>query len=274
MSDQSPADAVFEVTHGTSPVVLAMPHTGTFVPPAIMARLNDLGRTVSDTDWHVHRLYDGLLPNATKVRALFSRYVIDANRDPEGSNLYPGQNSTGLISNTDFDNNPIWIEGQEPTDQDIAERVAAYHRPYHAAVEAELQRVKAIHGIAVLFDCHSIRSHIPFLFEGTLPDLNLGTNSGASCAPEIEAAAVEAAEASDFTSVLNGRFKGGWTTRHYGRPEEGIHSIQLELAQSTHLVSEELPFDYDPAKAEKLRKTLADMLARIEAHALSVSSAA
>ncbi|WP_321345258.1 N-formylglutamate deformylase [Breoghania sp.] len=274
MSDQSPADAVFEVTPGTSPVVLAMPHTGTFVPPAIMARLNDLGQTISDTDWHVHRLYDGLLPNATKVRALFSRYVIDANRDPAGTSLYPGQNTTTLVPMIDFDNNPIWVEGQEPTEQDIAERLATFHAPYHAAVEAELQRVKAIHGIAVLFDCHSIRSHIPFLFEGTLPDLNLGTNSGTSCAPEIEAAAVAVAEASDYTNVLNGRFKGGWTTRHYGRREEGIHSIQLELAQSTHLVGEELPFDYDPAKAEKLRKTLADMLARIEAYALSVSSAA
>ncbi len=274
MSDQSPADAVYEVSPGTSPVVLAMPHTGTHVPPAIMARLNELGQTVSDTDWHIHRLYDGLLPDATKVRALFSRYVIDANRDPEGVSLYPGQNTTTLVPTIDFDNNPIWVEGQEPGAQDIAERLAAFHRPYHAAVATELKRVKDIHGIAVLFDCHSIRSNIPFLFEGTLPDLNLGTNGGTSCVPEIEAAALAAAKAFDYTSVLNGRFKGGWTTRHYGRPEEGIHAIQLELAQSTHLASEALPFDYDPAKAEKLRKTLADMLGRIEAYALSVSTRA
>ena len=133
------------------------------------------GATLEDTDWHIHRLYDGLLSDPTTVRATFSRYVIDANRDPSGVSLYPGQNTTGLIPQTDFENRAIWREGAEPTEADIAARLAAFHRPYHAAIEAEIARVKAIHGVAILFDCHSIRSHLPFLFEGKLPDLNFGT---------------------------------------------------------------------------------------------------
>ncbi|MCX8997232.1 N-formylglutamate deformylase [Rhizobiaceae bacterium BDR2-2] len=262
--------AVFEVEQGTSPVILGLPHTGTEVPPAIWARLNDNGRKLADTDWHIHRLYDGLLSDATTVRATFHRYVIDANRDPAGGSLYPGQNTTGLIPDTDFDGAAIWKDGSEPNEADIAERLAAFHTPYHAALAAEIARVKALHGFVVLYDCHSIRSHIPFLFEGTLPDFNIGTDGGRTCAPEIEAIAVDVtAKAEGYTSILNGRFKGGWTTRHYGRPETGVHAIQMELAQSTHLATEDLPFAYDEAKAERLRAHLKAILTRIEAFALS-----
>jgi len=196
--------------------------------------------------------------------------VIDANRDPAGISLYPGQNTTGLVPETDFDGLSIWQQGQEPKDADIAARLAEFHAPYHAALAAEIARVQAIHGFAVLYDCHSIRSHIPFLFEGKLPDFNIGTDMGKTCAPEIERIAFEVTAAADgYTSILNGRFKGGWTTRHYGKPETGVHAIQMELAQSTHLQSEELPFAYDMAKAERLRVHLKAILTGIEAFALS-----
>lgn len=259
-----------EVRAGTSPVILGLPHTGTEVPPAIAVRLNDNGRLLADTDWHIESLYEGLLPGATTVRATFHRYVIDANRDPAGTSLYPGQNTTGLVARTDFDGVPIWREGEEPSEADVAERVAAFHRPYHAALQAEVERVRSLHGVAILYDCHSIRSTIPFLFDGLLPDFNIGTDGGRSCAPAIEAAAVEVcSSATGYSSVLNGRFRGGWTTRHYGRPAQGVHAIQMELAQATHLATEAPPFDLDSAKADALRRVLATLLTRIEARACS-----
>jgi N-formylglutamate deformylase len=263
--------AVFEVKQGTSPVILGFPHTGTDVPADIGERLNETGRLLADTDWHIHHLYDGLLDNPTVVRATFHRYVLDANRDPAGTSLYPGQNTTGLIPETDFDGRPIWKTGAEPTEADIAERLRTYHAPYHAALAAEIERVKAIHGVVVLYDCHSIRSHIPFLFDGKLPDFNIGTDMGKTCDPAIEQAIVAiAAAATGYDSILNGRFKGGWTTRHYGRPETGVHAIQMELAQSTHLATEASPFAYDDAKADKLRIHLKSILTRIEEIALGL----
>ena len=259
-------------THqGASPIILGFPHTGTHVPPDIAARLNDEGRRLRDTDWHIHTLYEGLLPDVTTVRATFHRYVIDANRDPSGTSLYPGQNTTGLVPETDFDGTPIWNEA--PREAEIARRVTEFHAPYHAALAAEIERVKAIHGVAVLYDCHSIRSRIPFLFDGRLPDFNIGTDNGRTCDPAIEAAAVEVTGKADgHTSVLNGRFKGGWTTRHYGRPADNIHAIQMELTQSSHLVTEAEPFDLDDANAERLRVHLKDILRRIETIALRLAA--
>lgn len=256
---------LFEVSRGSSPVILGFPHTGTRVPADIEARLNANGRLLADTDWHIHELYAGLLPEATTVRATFHRYVIDANRDPEGVTLYPGQNTTGLVPTTDFDGKPIWNAGEEPSPDDIAARLEAFHRPYHAALAAEVARVRQEHGVAVLYDCHSIRSVVPFLFEGRLPDFNIGTDMGRTCDPRIEAAAVEVtANAEGFTSILNGRFTGGWTTRRYGRPESGVHTIQMELAQSSHLAAEAPPFAYDRARADRLRPHLKTLLERIE----------
>jgi N-formylglutamate deformylase len=263
--------AAFETHQGSSPVILAFPHTGTEVPADIAARLNTEGAKLRDTDWHIHQLYAGLLPDATTVRATFHRYVIDANRDPSGQSLYPGQNTTGLVPTTDFDDQPLWRRGQEPTEADISARLELFHRPYHAALEAEIDRVKALHGIAVVYDCHSIRSRCPFLFDGVLPDFNIGTDHGRTCAPAIERAVLEICHnAAGYTSVLNGRFRGGWTTRHYARPETGVHAIQMELAQITHLASEAPPFDLDAAKAGRLRPVLADILTAIEMIAMTL----
>lgn len=264
--------ALFETRQGTSPVILAFPHTGTDVPADIWERLNDNGRILADTDWHIERLYAGLLPEATTVRAMFHRYVIDANRDPDGVSLYPGQNTTGLVPETDFDGKPIWKDGAAPTEADIAYRVAHFHAPYHAALAAEIARIKAIHGVAILYDCHSIRSLIPFLFEGRLPDFNIGTDMGRTCAKEIETATdAICTGAENYTSILNGRFKGGWTTRHYGRPENGVHAIQMELSQVSHLATEAPPFALDEAKAARLRIPLKDILNRLEALASTLT---
>lgn len=253
-----------EIIPGDGPVILGLPHTGTFLPEEIRARLTARGQELADTDWHVHELYAGLLPGATTVRATFHRYVIDANRGPEDESLYPGQNTTGLVPGTDFDGVPIWTEA--PDAAEVARRLARFHAPYHAALAAEIARVKARHGVAILYDCHSIRSHIPFLFEGTLPDFNIGTAGGTSCAPQIEAAACAVcAGAEGFSHVLNGRFRGGWTTRHYGRPETGVHAIQMELAQSTHLATEAAPWALSAEKAARLRPHLAEILARLAA---------
>lgn len=232
---------MISVHQGDSPVILAMPHGGTFVPNDIFARLNARGQELADTDWHIDQLYAGLLPSATVVAANFHRYVIDANRGPDDASLYPGQNTTGLCPVTDFDGQPIWV--QAPDADDIAARKATYHAPYHAALAAEIARIRALHGVAILYDCHSIRSNIPFLFDGTLPVFNVGTNAGASCARAVS----DAVFAPCFApKVLNGRFKGGWTTRHYGRPEQGVHAIQMEIAQRAYLTAEQAPWAYDP----------------------------
>lgn len=258
------------VNRGTSPIILGFPHVGTDVPPDIAQCLNDEGRLLRDTDWHLHLLYQGLTSDVTTVAATTHRYVIDCNRDPAGVSLYPGQNTTGLVPMTTFDDQPIWIVGREPDADDIAERLRLYHNPYHAALQAEIERVRDRHGVAIVFDCHSIRSVIPFLFKGTLPDFNIGTDGGVTCAQEIERAVVSGALAAvGLTSVLNGRFRGGWTTRHYGRPAENVHAIQLELAQHNYLASEQLPFAFDAERAAHLRPHLDAMISSLEALGLS-----
>ncbi len=259
-----------EVVEGDGPVILGLPHTGTDLPAGIMARLNARGQVLADTDWHVHRLYDGLLADVTTVRATFHRYVIDANRAPGDESLYPGRNTTGLVPLTDFDGQPIWSE--PPSQDDIADRLARFHAPYHAALSAQIDRVRARHGVAILYDCHSIRSRIPFLFDGVLPDFNIGTNDGTTCDPRLQDAVARIVRATGRTWVLNGRFKGGWTTRHYGRPDRGVHAIQMELAQSTHLATQSPPFAYDAGKAAPLRDTLRDILTRLAALAADVKA--
>lgn len=251
-----------EVERGTLPVVLAFPHSGTWLPPEVMARLNARGQVLADTDWHVDTLYRGLLPGASVVRATFHRYLIDANRPPGGESLYPGQNTTGLVPLTDFDGQPIWTE--PPTAEEVAALREAWHAPYHAALAAELERVRAAHGVALLYDCHSIRSRIPFLFDGVLPDFNIGTVDGTSCAGAVTAAMEEiCAQAAGYRTVTNGRFKGGWTTRAYGRPAGGLHAVQMELAQSTHLEREGPPYELSAERAARLRPVLARVLERL-----------
>lgn len=252
-----------DVISGDSPIVLGLPHTGTYVPEAILSDLNENGHKLADTDWNVDKLYEGLLPGVSTVRANFHRYVVDANRDPSGISLYPGQNTTGLCPTTDFDGLSLYKPGKQPNSEEVERRRVAFHAPYHEALEAELRRVRTKYGIAILYDCHSIRSNVPFLFEGTLPDFNIGTNLSTTCAKSIEQEAVRiCAEQHKYQHVLNGRFKGGWTTRHYGHPEENIHAIQMELAQSTYM-EETAPWTYSAKKATSIRPVLQEILETI-----------
>lgn len=262
----------FSITQGNSPLVLALPHTGTWLSDEIRDGLNARGHRLTDTDWHLDRLYGDLVPGATVIAANFHRYVIDANRDPSGAPLYPGLNSTALCPVTDFDGLSIYEAGQEPDATEIERRRLAFHAPYHAAIAAQLARVHAVHGCAVLYDCHSIRSQIPFLFDGVLPDFNIGTNNGVTAAPELEAAVAGLCAGADgYSSVVNGRFRGGWTTRHYGRPAAGVHAIQMELAQSTHLHTETVPFAYSAEQAARLRPHLQTILETLVAQARALA---
>ncbi len=253
-----------EVVQGTGPIVLGLPHTGTKVPAEIHRKLNARGRSLADTDWNIHRLYAGLLDNVTTVRTPIHRYVIDVNRGPDDQNLYPGQNTTGLCPVTDFDGQPIYRAGLEPDADEIENRRLAWHHPYHATLSTELARVHRLHGCVILYDCHSIRSRIPFLFAGNLPDFNIGTNSSTSCHPLVEKTVDEICRStSGYRTILNARFKGGWTTRHYGQPQRGFHAIQMELAQSTYM-QEAPPWAYDDVRADRMRSHLSNILNALE----------
>ncbi len=246
------------------PLVLGMPHIGTMIPPDISVTLNDLGRAVPDTDWWLDRLYGPIAVRfeASIIMAGMSRFVVDVNRDPSGVSLYPGQNTTSLCPTTTFDDVPIYRPGAAPDDAEIQRRKTDYFQPFHDAMAATLARTHARHGYAVLYDCHSIRSICPNLFEGVLPMLNLGTNAGASCAAPVQRAAERVMAASGFSHVSNGRFKGGWITRNYGNPAQGIHAVQMEIAQSAYM-AEAPPWDWIEARAASLQGTLSDIIAAI-----------
>lgn len=249
-----------ELTIGNSPLLLAQPHGGTEIPQGILARLNQQGQAIADTDWHITQLYDGLVDDVTVVSTPIHRYVIDANRDPADESLYPGQNTTGLCPTTTFDGIDIYRSGEAPDADEIKQRQQLYHRPYHDALRAQLERIKEVHGYAILYDCHSIRSVVPYLFEGKLPDFNIGTNSGASCDLVIENRIAEiCASAEGYSSISNGRFRGGWTTRHFGDPANGFHAIQMELGQCNYM-QEEPPWQYQQENAERLRVVLRQIL--------------
>lgn len=248
------------VETGSSPVLLAQPHGGTEIPQSIRAHLNQHGLARADTDWHISRLYAGLAANVTIVSTPLHRYVIDANRDPADQSLYPGQNTTSLCPTTTFDGDEIYHPGQAPSVDEINQRQQLYHQPYHDALREQLERIHQLHGYVILYDCHSIRSLVPYLFDGKLPDFNIGTNSGSSCDQAIESAVQGiCAAAGDYSAVSNGRFKGGWTTRHYGEPGRGFHAIQMELAQCNYMLEQE-PWSYADDKAGQLRVILAEIL--------------
>ncbi len=251
----------YRFRQGTKPLLISMPHVGTFVPPALAARLTEEAQQVPDTDWHLEQLYnfaDEL--GASVLVATHSRYVIDLNRPPDGASLYPGQSVTGLCPVDTFDNTPLYAKGDVPDEVEIAERRDAIWHPYHAKLTEELGRLRTAHGVAMLWDAHSIRSVIPRFFDGVLPDLNLGTAKGASCNPELAQTLLEiASTAPGYTGVLNGRFTGGYITRHHGVPEKNIHAVQLEMTQRTYM-QEALPFNYLPDVAAGVQPHVKRML--------------
>lgn len=225
-----------QIQRGDAPLLLSVPHAGTDLPPDIAAALVSEERGLGDADWHMDHVYAFARSiGATIVRTSISRTVIDVNRDPSGQSLYPGQSTTSLVSEITFDGLPMYREGQEPDEAEIARRKEAYYLPYHAALQAEVNRLRATHPRIVLYDCHSIRSLVPRLFDGLLPVFNIGTNKGQSADPELTRAVVDACAKTGQSLVLNGRFVGGWITRHYGRPQNGVHAIQMELAQRFYM---------------------------------------
>ena len=252
-----------EVERGDAPLVVSFPHTGTQLPAPVADRLVSPWLARKDADWYVDRLYAmALALGATTVRTDISRTVIDVNRDPSGASLYPGQNTTELCPTHTFDGEPLYREGEAPQAAEIAARRAQYFEPYHAALSAELERLRAEHGRGVLYDAHSIRSRVPRLFEGELAHLNLGTNRGASCAPALRRALEQACESPSFTRVTDGRFVGGWTTRHYGCPERDVHAVQMELACRSYLNEPAVPGygnwppPFEPVRAAPLSQVL------------------
>ena len=246
---------------GRAPLLVSLPHDGTELPPDIAARMTDAARAVPDTDWHVSRLYAFARElGASILVPRYSRYVVDLNRPPDDTSLYPGQNTTGLCPTRRFSGDPVYLAGQEPSAGEVRERVERYWRPYHDALRDELERLRTAHGRVVLWEGHSIRgSGLPFLFEGRLPDLNLGTANGASCSPRLQARleAVLSAQ-TGYDWVANGRFKGGHITRHYGDPVRGIDAVQMETSQRNYM--DEDSFEYDQGKAARLQVVLRNLI--------------
>ena len=251
---------VFELHRGTAPLLVSLPHDGTALPDEIAARLTAQARAVPDTDWHVARLYGFARElGASMLVPRFSRYVIDLNRSEDDVSLYPGQNTTGLCPIVRFSGDPVYLAGQEPSEDEVRARVERYWRPYHDALRAELDRIRTAHGRVVLWEGHSIRGELPFLFDGRLPDLNLGTAAGASCSQALQARleALLAAQ-DDYDFVVNGRFKGGHITRHYGDPANGVEAVQLEISQRVYM--DENTQAYEESRARGAQAVIRQLL--------------
>jgi N-formylglutamate deformylase len=256
---------MISIARGDAPLVVSIPHAGTEIPFDIASLLADPDRARRDADWHVEKLYAFATAfDATVMRTDVSRTVIDVNRDPTGRSLYPGQATTGLCPSETFDGEPLYRPGRAPDASEVARRRGEWFDPYHAALTAEIMRLRERHPHIVVYDAHSIRSEVPRLFDGVLPNFNIGTNGGASCDPALPRAIERICDASGGSRVTDGRFKGGWITRHYGRPANGVHAIQMELAMRSY-VREPAPADWPPewdeAQAEPCREVLRHVLA-------------
>ena len=258
----------FTFSTGRVPLLISVPHAGTYVADNIAERLTSEARAVPDTDWHVPRLYDFVdAIGASLLIATHSRYVIDVNRDPHGTPLYPGASNSELCPTTLFSEAALYLPGRAPDNDEIDARRRTVWEPYHRRIADELQRMRTMHGIALLLDAHSIRSEVPRFFAGRLPDLNLGTSDGASADPELATRLLAVcASPNRYTSVLDGRFKGGYITRHYGQPSANIHAVQLEISQRTYM-HEDAPYTFDEDRAAALRPLLRSFIATMLAWA-------
>lgn len=250
---------LYEYRRGHLPLLVNIPHAGTRVPDEIFSRFNDAGRKLPDTDWHVPRLYDFARDlGAHMLIANYSRYVVDLNRPPDGANLYHSERSTGLVPDMLFNGSPLYADENPISMQETTHRIDTYWHPYHNKITEVLGRIKEKYGYALLYDAHSIASRVPNLFDGKLPDLNLGTANAESCAPECGHAISGVIRSSEFTCAVNGRFIGGYITRHYGRPTQQVHAVQMEIGQASYM--NETDFSYDENKAARLTPVLGDVL--------------
>ena len=252
--------ALFEFVAGEIPLLVSFPHSGTVLPLEFAQRMTDIAHTIPDTDWHVPRLYSFLNEmRASRIVATHSRYVVDLNRPPDSTALYPGQKNTGLVPTEAFDGSPLYKSGMEPVPAEIASRRTKYFEPYHHALKQELDRIVSVFGYALLWDAHSIKSEVPDLFEGRLPDFNIGTNSNASTPAHVTESILAAAGKFPHSAVANGRFKGGYITRHYGKADSRIFAVQLEMAQAIYM-HEGPPFDFDETKAPAVRAIIQSLI--------------
>ena len=256
------SEETFTLHRGHSPLLLSLPHAGRHIADEVRRGLVERALEVEDTDWHLDRLYDFAHElGASVLVPRHSRYVIDLNRPPEDAPMYPGANNTELCPTHFFTGDPLYRDGRTPDAAEIERRRERYWQPYHAALRSELEQIRETHGHAVLFDGHSIKSELPWLFEGRLPDLNLGTAGGTSCAPALRDALAAVLAGSDrYSHVVDGRFKGGHITRHYGRPNEDVHAVQLEMCWSCYMADELAPHRWEPAQGEAVRPLLRRLL--------------
>jgi N-formylglutamate deformylase len=257
-------EETYQLISGNSPLLISIPHVGTSLPSSIINKLTPEALQLPDVDWHLNLLYDFANDyNVSILSAKFARYVIDLNRAPNNTSLYPGQDVTGLCPIDTFAKQAIYMDGQQPDENEIKRRIKQYWTPYHQQLTAELERLNAIHGIAILWDAHSIASKVPRFFNGLLPDLNFGTADSSSCDIKLEKALALTMSQSIFSKnysyVFNGRFKGGYITRHYGKPHMNIHAIQLEMCQSTYM-EEVPPYQYHVELALKIKPLLAELI--------------
>lgn len=261
---------VFSFTSGATPLLISIPHDGRELIPGQAERMTATGRALPDTDWHVRKLYEFATEmGASVIAANYSRYVVDLNRSADNAVLYEGQTSTGLCPEKTFAGDDIYAPGESVSKAELAERVERYWLPYHDRIQSALNEFRAESGYALLWDAHSIAAEVPLLFDGVLPDLNVGSNDGRSCREEISAAVMQVAAAAPFSSVLNGRYRGGYITRHYGDPASNVHALQLELAQHTYMDENNGNFDAD--RAHILGGNIREMLTAFTESALNSS---
>jgi N-formylglutamate deformylase len=248
----------YRFRRGKAPLLVSMPHTGTYVPDWLEPRLTRAAKALPDTDWHLEQLYNFVDElGASVLVATHSRYVVDLNRPPDNANLYPGQDTTGIVPVDTFHKAPLYLPGFAPSETEVRSRIDQYWKPYHAKLSSELMDLKKEHGYALLWDAHSILSEVPRFFAGKLPDFNLGTADGRSCRPGVGEKLLE--RISGYTKALNGRFKGGYITRTYGKPADNVHAVQLELAEAVYM-EEQPPFRFREHLARNVRPQLRALL--------------
>lgn len=251
--------ATFSLNSGHQPLLISMPHNSSSIPNLLANRMHPYAQSSPDTDWLLDSLYDFAIPmGLSLLKPHYSRYVIDLNRPQDDHNLYPGADTTGLCPITCFDRRPIYLPGQDPEELEIRSRITTYWQPYHQALQGEIERMKAEHGYAIVFEAHSIASEVPRFFEGSLPDLNLGTVNGQSCNPALQAAAEGILKSSTYSMVSNGRFQGGYITRAYGQPDQDVHTLQLEISQACYLAED--TGTWLPGKVVRLQPVLHSLL--------------